>query len=94
MSHTIFRQWIFDRSHDAVAKWTALVERAHAAGVVLVWDDGRGQCPWYDARRCPGERALYLACAAALGAEATEISGPGFSRGGWVPPRDEPEGTR
>jgi hypothetical protein len=71
-------------------RFEALVRAAVASGLVAEWDDGRGRCTWYNARRGPEERKLLAACVSALGAEPAETGLTVPSRdapSGWMPPR-------
>lgn len=58
------------RRSDAMQAWRRLVTEASERCLVLEWDDGRDQFPWYNACRCKAERRLFLACEAALGHKA------------------------
>lgn len=61
----ILRAWRAPDDGDAFP-----MERFEA--LVREWDDGRGRCPWYQARRGHDERALLAGCVEALGAEPAE----------------------
>ena len=70
----ILRAWRAPDDGDAfpMERFEALVRAAVGAGLVREWDDGRGRCPWYQARRGHDERALLAGCVEALGAEPAE----------------------
>jgi len=74
MRQTIHRAWTLPE-RAPMGEWERLVREAARRGLVTSWDDGRGCVPWYIAPRGKAERALYLACALAVGAQpTTEIS--------------------
>jgi len=74
MRQTVCRAWTLPE-RTPMGEWERLVRQAATRGLVTSWDDGRGRVPWYTATRCKAERALYLACALAVGAQpTTEIS--------------------
>jgi len=71
---SVMRTWTLPE-RTPMTEWERLVREAAARGLVRSWDDGRGRGPWYTARRGKAERALYLACALAVGAQpTTELS--------------------
>jgi hypothetical protein len=69
----IHRGWGLAESRDTT-RFEALMRAAVAAGLVRTWDDGRGRCPWYEARRGAAERALLARCTEALGAAPEETT--------------------
>lgn len=67
VKHLIARSWRLAEAVDVTA-FERLMRDAEARGLVRTWDDGRGQWPWYEARRGKDERALHRDAEIALGA--------------------------
>ena len=57
-----------------------LMHEAIANGVVREWDDGRGRCLWYNARRGQDERRLRAAIVKACGEEPVEVRPSGVEK--------------
>lgn len=72
IKHLVGRGWNLhgvDAARIDERGFEALMLASVAAGLVREWDDGRGRCPWYNARRGAEERALRDRCSALLGAQ-------------------------
>lgn len=69
IAELIFRSWDVGPDADCMPTeaFEEIVRAAVAAGLVREWDDGRGRCPWYEAKRGAQERRLLARCEKALG---------------------------